>query len=281
VVQQAHKARESVKGVSKTLENVSTQLDALSGSLQFLKKEPRLQTASIEKQVDVIINIATEMKLFFDMLEAKQKKSGIRQFAHALKSGDKDDEDLSGIVTRLSSAREELILRVSVVNVGLTGNVNDGFQVAQHVVMEINENVKRMLGTQLVLAERLKDRQLTITCQSFKSLSHKSAKYSCRTAQGMVQLEDSDIDALKLRTEAPISNEEQRETKGENLTWRNNKTGDEPRLFAGNMGLESSENPTPVKATVEDSEFGKGSRFMFGHIGGQSSQSFNENFWKS
>jgi len=97
----------------------------------------------------------------------------------------------------------------------------------------------------------------------------------------MVQLEDSDVKALRLNAEMSASAHEQQEAKDENLTWRHNKTGDDLRLFAGNMGLEGSENVAPVKATVEESEFGKGSRFMFGHVSGQSAQGFNENFWKS
>jgi len=165
VIQHIQKAHESVKGVSKTLENVTTELDAISKSLQFLKQEYRLQTESVGQQVTVIVDITMEMKLFFDRLEAEQKKNALRRFGHALRSGDKDDKELVGLVTRLLNAREELILRVSVVNVSLTGNVNDGFQVAQQVVMEINENVKRVLGTQLVLAQFLQDRQLTVTCE--------------------------------------------------------------------------------------------------------------------
>ncbi|KUJ16933.1 uncharacterized protein LY89DRAFT_782172 [Mollisia scopiformis] len=202
------------------------------------------------------------MEAFFDKLQAEQKKSGVRQFAHALKSGDKEDQELAGIVSRLSNARQELSLRVSVVNVGLTGNVNDGFQVAQQVLIETNENVRKVLGIQLMLAERLQERQLI------------------NTSQEMIQLDGPDVVALGLYPDT--SNDSQHaDVDDQNLNWQRNETGDAPRLFAGNMGLEDSNSADSVKGTVKDSKFGKDSRFMFGHVGGQSSQSFNENFWKS
>ncbi|KAE8440466.1 hypothetical protein EG329_007577, partial [Mollisiaceae sp. DMI_Dod_QoI] len=247
IVQQIQIARKKVKGVSKTLDNVSTQLDKVSKSLEFLKEEPRLRTESVGQQVVAIVDISTEMNLLFDKLQAEQKKSAVRQFTHALNSGDKEDKELVDLVNRLSNARQELILRVSVVNVGLIGNVNDGFQVSQHVVMEINENVKRVLGTQLVLAERLQQRDLTTTSQE------------------TVQLNDLDAVALGLRSETSTGDRQQVKTSDENLKWQNNKTDDEPRIFTGNMGLEDHNSANSVRATVQDSEFGKKSRFMFGH----------------
>jgi hypothetical protein len=86
-------------------------------------------------------------------------KSKFRRFARALKDGDSDDTGLGGMVSRLDGARDELILRISAVHVGLTGNLNDGFIVGKVILMEINDNVRRTLGTQLALAERVQDMQ--------------------------------------------------------------------------------------------------------------------------
>ena len=56
----------------------------------------------------------------------------------------------------------------------------------------------------------------------------------------------------------------------ENLKWLRNKTGDDAGIVAGNLGFEALENQklAPVKARVENSEFGKGLRFVNGHVKG-------------
>jgi len=62
----------------------------------------------------------------------------------------------------------------------------------------------------------------------------------------------------------------------DNLKWHNNKTGDDAGILAGNLGFEALENPklAPVVATVDGSEFGKGLRFVAGHVGPKGAQDF-------
>jgi len=158
LIQQVQSAREKVKGASKTLDNVSKQLEGLAGSLNLVKEEERLQTAAVGQQVTDIIGAAETLKSFFDRLAAEQQRKAISQFFHALKSGDKDDRELEGILRRLDRARDELVLRISVAQVGLVGNLKDGFRVAFDVLMETNRKVNEVLGTNLVLVDRLKDR---------------------------------------------------------------------------------------------------------------------------
>jgi hypothetical protein len=165
LIQLIQAARERIKGASTTLNNVSSQLNAVSKSLSLVKNEPRLQEPAVDEQVQQVVAITEELDLFFKDLEARQKKGGALKLFHALKEGDKDDKKLTGIMTRLSDARGELSLRISVVHVGITGNIDDGFRVATDVVMEINDRVSQVLGRQLVLAERLENRQLATTCE--------------------------------------------------------------------------------------------------------------------
>jgi hypothetical protein len=160
LIQQVQSAREKIKGASKTLDNVSKQLEGLVGSLNLVKEEERLQTAAVGQQVTAIIIVAEELKSLFDRLAAEQQKKAISQFFHALKSGDKDDRELEGILKRLDRARDELVLRISVAQVGLVGNLKDGFRVVFDVLMETNKKVNEVLGTNLVLVDRLKDRSL-------------------------------------------------------------------------------------------------------------------------
>jgi len=73
-------------------------------------------------------------------------------------SGDKDDRELEGILKRLDRSKDELVPRISVAQVGLVGNLKDGFRVAFDVLMETNKEVNEVLRTNLVLVDRLKDR---------------------------------------------------------------------------------------------------------------------------
>jgi ABC-type transporter Mla subunit MlaD len=158
LIQQVQSAREKVKGASKSLDNVSKQLEGLVGSLNLVKEEERLQTAAVRQQVTAIIGVEEELRSFFDRLAAEQQRKAISQFFHALKSSDKDDKELEGILKRLDRSRDELVLRISVAQVGLVGNLKDGFRVAFDVLMETNKKVNEVLGTNLVLVNRLKDR---------------------------------------------------------------------------------------------------------------------------
>lgn len=85
------------------------------------------------------------------------------QFFHALKSGDKDDNELQGILNQLDRARNELSLRISVAQVGLLGNLQDGFQVAFGVLEQTNTRVHQVLGINLALMDLVKDQALQQT----------------------------------------------------------------------------------------------------------------------
>ena len=157
LIQQVQKARDSINGISKTLENITKQLNTLVSTLGFLKEQERLQTASVGQQIQAVIEVAEELRDFFDKIKAEQQRKAVRQFFHALKSGDNDDVELVGIFDRLDRARLELVLRISLAQVGLIGNLQDGFSVAFGILKETNANVKQVLGCDLDLAIRVKD----------------------------------------------------------------------------------------------------------------------------
>lgn len=159
LVQQVRKARDSINGTSQTLEDITNQLNTLESTLSLVKEEEKLQTASVGQQLQAIVEVAEELSGFFNKIKAEQERQAIRRFLHALKSGDKDDIELSAIFNRLDSARLELVLRISLAQVGLIGNLQDGFSVALGVLQETNANVKQIIGRDLTLAVRVKDKQ--------------------------------------------------------------------------------------------------------------------------
>lgn len=145
-------ARRQVKELPKTLSDTSTQLERLVQSLNLVKSEPALQTASVMLQVEAIIDVAEELRELLEKLQKRQEKSSGRQMMHAITSGDEDEKQITSIVSRVDSARAELTLRIVVAQVGLIGNLNDGFRVASLTLAEVNEKVNSCLGTNLVLA---------------------------------------------------------------------------------------------------------------------------------
>ncbi|KAK3934360.1 hypothetical protein QBC46DRAFT_427678 [Diplogelasinospora grovesii] len=107
------------------------------------------------QQLGAIAGVTKELQSFFDRLTTERRERRSVQFVHALKSGDKDDKELQGILDRLDRARNELVLRISVAQVGLVGDLQGGFRVAFGVLAKTNEKVKQALGINLVLMDRL------------------------------------------------------------------------------------------------------------------------------
>jgi uncharacterized protein YoxC len=163
VFQQIRTARDNIQGASKTLDNVSKQLEALVQSLNLVKEEERLQTAAIERKVREIIQVAEELRDFFMALQTLEQKPTARRFMHSLVSGAKEEKELEGILSRLDSERHDLVLRISVAQVGVVGNLDDGFCVMIDILREINDKVKERLGTDLVLAKQLGEMRLQQT----------------------------------------------------------------------------------------------------------------------
>lgn len=110
-----------------------------------------------------IAEVAGELRSFLDALAAEQQKRSIPQLIHSLKSGDKEDKQLADILDRLDRARDLLVLQISVAQVGVMWNLEKGFYVAFGMLMDTNKKVNAVLGTNLVLAERLQNREVQQT----------------------------------------------------------------------------------------------------------------------
>lgn len=171
LVQHIKKARASVRGSSKSLDNVSALLDAISTSLRMVEAEPRIQTVEIEDQIKHIVEVEQELQALCHRLQAQQAKGTVHKYTHALKSGDEDDKKLAEILTKLQNARSELHLRISVINVGLVGNLQDGFQVARSTLQTTNALLRKGVGVTLVLAERLSNRDLETSGKPLEPLT--------------------------------------------------------------------------------------------------------------
>ncbi|KAF7538843.1 hypothetical protein G7054_g2574 [Neopestalotiopsis clavispora] len=271
LAKEINRARKSVKGIPKTLDDISNQLETTEKTLQLVRETAELQTRNIEEYVQRIVQVLGALKAIFDQIEDVQRKSGMRQFIHAIKSGEDVEKDLVQTMTLLSSTREELIVRISLVHVGLSGNLNDGFRIASNVIVETNENVKRVLGTQLAIAQWLQ--------------AHSQERRGSDSG-GLITLNEADVDALGLADNVaqtsgnvPSQSDRRSSAEGNTLEWRNSTTDDAPRTAVGNTGFDGPGVLANNRALVEDSKFGKGARFMVGNIGSAGSSDFHKNFW--
>ncbi|KNB04914.1 hypothetical protein FOXG_16269 [Fusarium oxysporum f. sp. lycopersici 4287] len=240
---------------------MSKHLDAIDESLGLVREEEKLQTARVELQVKAITNIATELRSFLDNLAARQREKAVSQFFHALKSGDKDDKKLQGILDQLDRARNELGLRISVAQVGLLGNLQDGFRVAFGVLEQTNTRVNKVLGINLALLDIVKNRALQ------------------QTADGFIPVNVADILAMGMsapdNTTSMSSSNEVRET-----NIYGNVTLGQARIMTGNIGVEGWQKMAGRKTTIANNQFGHDVRIITGDMGGEAARGFNDSFWK-
>ncbi|EXL39768.1 hypothetical protein FOCG_17620 [Fusarium oxysporum f. sp. radicis-lycopersici 26381] len=258
VIQEIRSARGRVRGTSETLDNMSKHLDAIDESLSLVREEERLQTARVELQVKAITDVAIELRSFLDNLTARQQKKAVSQFFHALKSGDKDDKKLQGVLDQLDRARNELGLRISVAQVGLLGNLQDGFRVAFGVLEQTNTRVNKVLGINLVLMDIVKNRALQQTGQTVNAAD--------MLAMGMSAPDN---------TTSMNSSNEARET-----NIYGNVTLGQARIMTGNIGVEGWQKMAGRKTTIANNQFGHDVRIITGDMGGEAARGFNDSFWK-
>jgi hypothetical protein len=113
----------------------------------------------------------------------------------------------------------------------------------------------------------------------YRSLSVYKTLNGGLLATELVRLEDRGIDALGLRgqkfeRQPRLLSSEAAES--DNLKWQHNKTGDDATIVCSNLGYDASESQklAPAKASVSNSEFGKGLRFVAGHVVPAAAQGF-------
>jgi hypothetical protein len=113
----------------------------------------------VSQQVKTIISVAEDLKAFLERRQAEQQRKAIQRFTHALNSGDRDDKELDDMLRQLGSAKDELVLRITLTQVGLLGNIKDGFSVVVNQLIETNKKVNETLGKELVLAQHVRERR--------------------------------------------------------------------------------------------------------------------------
>jgi seryl-tRNA synthetase len=141
IIQQIETAQRNIKGASKTFDDVSGQLDDVCQSLYFVKKEPRLQTSMIGSQIRIIIKVAEDLKTFLEKLHVKRRMKFFPGLVHALKSGEEESKQLVELLSKLDRARAELVLRISVTHIALTGDLKSDMSLVNNGILEMTSKV--------------------------------------------------------------------------------------------------------------------------------------------
>lgn len=151
-----------MKNAPKRLDEISSSLQVTSQTASLVREEPRLQTPSVVHQLGILNAIAEELAQLVKILEKKSRKGPVRSFFSTLKTQDADETELANISNRLANATAELGTRISVIHVGLTGNLEDGFRVMLKLLEDTNSKVFQVLGINLTLVDQLRSRGFTI-----------------------------------------------------------------------------------------------------------------------
>lgn len=186
-------------------------------------------------------------------MEEDAKRHEIQQFSKSLISGDERDKRVKDILNRLAHARGELHLCITMIYIGLTGNLESGFRVARGQLQRINDTVQKLYGHQVLLAKLLEPRWQNLTQDG-------------ETEQFL--LEPEDVLVLGLADEDSADGTYISESNI--LDWHNNTTAEDAAILVGNSGYQAEEQKSLgfVRANTRNNTFGNGLRLQVGHTKG-------------
>ncbi|KAK1750749.1 hypothetical protein QBC47DRAFT_93848 [Echria macrotheca] len=289
IIQEIRTARDRVKGTSKTLQHTSDRLEQLERTLHLVQEQEALRTTHIREQLVAICEAARDLRAFFDRLAAIQGETRFSRFRRALKSGDKDDRELEKIMSRIDRERDELTLRISVANVGLTGDLHGGMRVAFGVIQETNEKVKQ-LGVRevevssLEVMNKLEDmrwRRSDVGGDQQRALIPNRQLVPERKSEAgrVLQLEagETDVSSPRPHTDANSRYPGYFTAKGNSIS--DNIAVGQLKAMTGNLGMEAGHVSSVRNTVVTHNRAGKDMMIMAGDVGGQAAGDFIQNFW--
>lgn len=112
-----------MKTAPKVLADTSAQLSNLSDIVAEIEREPELRTPEIHAQINIIKFIATEVCQRLEVMAKLQQKSALRQGLRAWSRGPRDEAKLADVLRRLENAKAELVLRINLVHLSITGGI--------------------------------------------------------------------------------------------------------------------------------------------------------------
>jgi ATP phosphoribosyltransferase regulatory subunit HisZ len=165
------KAYERHQNLTAALDKYVLEIDSVNAIVSTIVDEDALQTASVASELTKLCTVGTKLMKCLKELDPGDKGI-VRQLAHQLVHGTKEEETLADIMADLDRAKADLSLRVQLANVGLTRMVHDTVLANIEVINRIDRLLAEVLGEGhgLKLAGLLEDMHPQGSCNGITNL---------------------------------------------------------------------------------------------------------------
>lgn len=167
VLRRIRKAYERHQSLIAVLDKHTLEIESINVLVRTIDDEDALQTAVVISELTKVHAVGTKLAECLGELDPGNK-GRVRQLAHQLVHGTKDEETLADIMKDLDRAKANLSLRVQLANVGMTRVVHDTVLANAEVIDRIDRLLIVVLREShgLKLAGLLKDRVPQGSCNS-------------------------------------------------------------------------------------------------------------------
>jgi hypothetical protein len=165
VLKRVRKAYERHQNLAEVLDKHALEIENINAIVRAIVDEDALQTAVVTSELEKLHAIGAKLVNCLEELDPRNKGK-VRQLAHQLVHGTKEEETLAYIMRSLDRAKADLILRVQLANVGLTRMVHDTVLANVEVISRIDRLLAEVFREShgLKLAGLLKDMVLQGSC---------------------------------------------------------------------------------------------------------------------
>jgi hypothetical protein len=139
------KAYERHQNLIELLDSHVLAIDSITSIIGTIVDEDALQTAAVASELIKLRVIGTKLMKCIRELDPGDKGK-VRQLAHQLVHGTKEEETLADIMSDLDRAKSDLSLRVQLANVGLTRMVHDTVLANAKIIDRIDGLLTDVLG---------------------------------------------------------------------------------------------------------------------------------------
>jgi hypothetical protein len=206
-------ARAELRGAEAPLDGIVAEVNRLNAELALVKELTCLQADAMGPRVMHIMHVAEHLALNMLVMAADSRHFvGGRE----LQQGSAEWNSLETKLSQLKEARRELEGAVQGIYVGLNGNERDGYMVFRRELVDVNDRVTGMFGTELMLHSLLRARMEGQQGKVTQSNSGRlSLQFSAnRKTEDLIKLDDADVLLLGLPQTSSASVQEWRTTVG-------------------------------------------------------------------
>ena len=171
LVKRVRNAYERHHNLTAALDKHALEIETINLLVRTIDDEDALQTAVVNSELTRLHTVGVKLVRCLRELDPGNKGM-VRQLAHQLVHGTKDEETLADIMKDLDRAKANLSLRVQLANVGLTRMVHDTVLANVEVINRIDRLLAEVFREShgLKLAGLLKDKIPQGSCNSVVKL---------------------------------------------------------------------------------------------------------------